>query len=149
LREIERNVANAMGAVDDTQDTEMATYLGQGFEWHADPWQGGDGVEDAETWIVAGASLLLHACSERGCEEGVGDWVGVLDFYCFHWRGFGQVCYRFLACAVDGGEINYLVFGLERKVAQDGIDASGGIWDVCDCFNGCIEIIGDGSSGFI
>ena len=149
LREIERDVADAVCTIDYAQDAEMAACLGQGLEWHADSRHGGDGVEDTKTGIVAGSSLLFDACSERGCEEGIGDWVRVLDFYCFHWRCFGHVCHRFLACAVDCGEVDDLVSRLERKIAQDGIDTCRGIWNVRDCVNRSIEVVGNSSSRFV
>jgi len=92
---------------------------------------------------------LLDDCFEGVGEEGVRDGIGVLDFYCFRGCCFGDVGDGFLACAVNGGEVDDLVSGLERKVAQDGIDARGGIWDVCDCFDWSIEVLGNCSSRFV
>lgn len=66
-------------------------------------------------------------------------------------RGFTGVVYGFSAGAVDGVEVEDLVFAVRipNEVSQDGIHAGGCVWDVYHRRDGDIEDFGDGFSRLV
>lgn len=142
--EVEGDVAGAVGAVDAGEDLVLFAELGKMLEGHADAWQGNYCVEHGDFGGFAFRFEVLHARLEIVAEIIIGDWVGEVDLLYFRRRCFGNVCDGLLTRAVDRGENDDHVPGLEDKVSHHRVESYRGIADedaglhwgleiFCDC----------------
>ena len=145
--------ADALGAVDEREDVRLAAGGGERFEGEADAWQGGDDVEEAEAGAFAGGEGFGEGGGEGGEDGGVfagveeGDGAGGDETVAV----FEDVVDCFLAAAVDGGEVEDFVaaVGVPDYVAEDRVDADGGVGDEDGGFGGDVEEFCDGGARLV
>lgn len=102
--------------------------------------------------MACGAGVLDGA-GEFGDESGVFDGVGDVNSSGLDevLGGFASIVYGFTACAVDGVEIEDLIFTVRipYEVSQDCVHAGGCVWDVYHRRVRDVEDFGNGFSGFV
>jgi hypothetical protein len=95
----------------------------------------------------------LYGGGEFGDQSRVFDGVDYVDSAGFDeiLRGLASIVYGFSTGTVDGVEVEDLVFAVRipHKVSQDGVHASGCVWDVYHRRDGDVEDFGDGFPGLV
>lgn len=139
--QIESHVSDSMGAVNQTQNPLLPTHLRDALERESDPRHADHGVEDGDFDLAAAARDVVDLGGESGYEPVVFDGERVFYFGSLCGRCFGDVGDGFLAGAVDGGAVEDVFIGGEGEVAEDGVDACGGVWDEDEFRGGDVEVL--------
>lgn len=130
--EVQRDLADAVGAVNQAEDAFFLADYGQGLKGDADTRHGGDSVKESNTGVLA-----LYAGGGNGCAEtrnvvGIGDWVLRRD------RAVGNKASRvtnisdgLVARTIDGAEAQDLVFAVlvPRDVAENSVNCCSCVGD--------------------
>ena len=143
---VERDVAGAVGRVDEGEDVVLFTGGDEALEGKAHGRKGDDGVEDGQFY---GTGFGRDGGLKGGEEVIVGD--RELDFYakCFGGCGLDDVSDGVSAGAVDEIEIQDFVTGGPLETAEDCVDACSDIGDEYDRFGGRVDELGNGNTGFV
>jgi hypothetical protein len=138
-REVEFDMSDSMRPVNTAQHVLFFTRLGEPLKGHTYARHADHGVEYGDLDFPTFLFDLLDRAVELADQPVILNGVRVSNLDGLGRRGLGDVCHRFLACAVDGGEVEDVVGCLKGQVAQDGVDAGRGVGEKDQGFGGSVE----------
>ncbi|KAL2000005.1 hypothetical protein VTN02DRAFT_3668 [Thermoascus thermophilus] len=146
LSQIQRNLSDAVGAIDQTQHALLPANPHQLLEREADPGVAHDGIKDSN----ADTESIRFGFPDRLLEPPdqllVADGVPVLDLDAPDGGALGQRDDGPLDGPVDGGEVDDDIALLEEQVPQDGVDARRRILDQHALLRGDVQEFGHGGA---
>lgn len=132
-REVEGNVADSVGTVDHGQDGVGGADAEELLVWHTDAGDGGDCVEDCESWSLPlcfrGRNGFLKGSDVRGVAQRISNHF---DLPSHHLPGgLRDVSHGVTAGGVDGGEIQDFIFAviIPDNISENGVYAGSGVGD--------------------
>lgn len=130
--QVQRDLADAVGTVDQTEDAFFLANCGQSLEGDADTRHGGDGVEEGHTGVLAFCAGGRNGRSEKRNIVGIGDWILRCDYAVGNKAsGVANVGDGLVASTIYSAEAqNFVVAVLvPRDVAENSVDGCGCVGD--------------------
>lgn len=149
LAQIQRDLSDAMGTVNQTQHLMRPAGFHQLLEREPDSRVADDGIEDGNAGVQPVRLGLLDGLLEPPDQLVIANGIPVLDLESPDGGHLGQGDDRLLEGAVDGGEVNDHVALLEEQVPQDRVDARRGILDEHALLHGDVQELGHGGAGLV
>lgn len=130
--EVQRDLADAMGTVNQAEDAFFLADCGQSLEGDADTGHGGDGVKEGNAGSLALCTGSGNGLAETGNIVSIGDWIVSLDSAVGNKpSGVVNVGDGLVARAVDGVERQDLVVAVlvPWDVTENSVDGCGCVGD--------------------